>query len=49
MCSILKKIFAVCLIGLGIGILLVLFLPICGWLFIFGILVIIVGIMWLAC
>ncbi|MNL50189.1 hypothetical protein D3C87_1731860 [compost metagenome] len=48
-CNILKKTFAVCLIGFGIGILLVLFLPLCGWLFIFAVIIILVGLMWLAC
>lgn len=49
MCKILKKTLAVCLIGLGIGILMVLLLPITGWLFIIGVAVVCVGIMWLAC
>ena len=47
--KILKKTFGVCLMGLGIGILLVLFLPIAGWLFLIGIIVILVGILWLLC
>ena len=47
--KILKKTFGVCLIGLGIGILLVLFLPVVGWLFLIGIIVIFVGILWLLC
>jgi hypothetical protein len=45
----LKKTMGVCLIGLGIGILLVLLLPIAGWLFIIGLVIAIVGIIWLAC
>lgn len=45
----LKKTLAVCLIGLGLGILLVLLLPITGWLFLIGAIVIIVGFIWLAC
>ena len=49
MCKILKKTIAVCLIGLGLGILLVLLLPVTGWLFIIGVTVVSVGIMWLAC
>ena len=49
MCKILKKTLAVTLIGLGIGILLVLLLPITGWLFIIGVAVVCVGLMWLAC
>ena len=47
--KILKKTLGVCLIGLGIGILLVLFLPTLGWLFLIGIVVILVGILWLLC
>ena len=49
MCKLLKKTCAVCLIGLGLGILLVLLLPITGWLFIIGVTVVLVGLMWLAC
>lgn len=45
----LKKTIGVCLIGLGIGILLVLLLPISGWLFAIGLLIVIVGLMWLSC
>ena len=45
MCKILKKTLAVCLIGLGLGILLVLLLPISGWLFIIGVVVVSVGLM----
>lgn len=48
MCKILKKTLAVILIGLGIGILLVLLLPLAGWLFVIGVAIIIVGIMWLS-
>ena len=47
--KILKKTFGVCLIVLGIGILLVLFLPVLGWLFLIGVIVILVGILWLLC
>ena len=47
--KILKKTLGVCLVGLGIGILLVLFLPIAGWLFLIGVIVILVGILWLLC
>ncbi len=47
--KILKKTLGVCLVGLGIGILLVLFLPIAGWLFLIGTIVILVGILWLLC
>lgn len=45
----LKKTIGVCLIGLGLGILLVLFLPLSGWLFVIGIAIISVGLMWLSC
>jgi len=45
----LKKTLGVCLIGLGLGILLVLLLPLTGWLFLIGAIVIIVGFIWLAC
>ena len=45
----LKKTIGVCLIGLGLGILLVLFLPLSGWLFVIGIAIISVGLAWLSC
>lgn len=45
----LKKTIAVCLIGLGLGILLVLLLPITGWLLAIGIIIVAVGCLWLAC
>ena len=48
MFGILKKTCGVCLIGMGLGILLVLFLPIAGWLFLIGIAVIL-GLIWLSC
>ena len=44
-----KKTLGVCLIGLGLGILLVLLLPITGWLFVIGVTIVCVGFMWLAC
>ncbi len=49
MIKLFRKTLAICLIGLGLGILLVLLLPITGWLFIIGVVVICVGFMWLAC
>ena len=49
MFRLLKKTLAVCLIGLGLGILLVLLLPTTGWLFLIGVAVVCVGLMWLAC
>ena len=47
MLRLLKKTIAVCLIGLGLGILLMLLLPISGWLFIIGVVIVAVGLMWL--
>ena len=44
-----KKTIAVCLIGLGLGILLVLLLPITGWLITIGLVIIAGGCLWLAC
>ena len=49
MFHLLKKTLAVCLIGLGLGMLLVLLLPLAGWLFLIGVVVIAVGITWLSC
>lgn len=49
MFGVFKKTLGVCLIGLGLGILLVLLLPITGWLFAIGVAVVLVGFMWLAC
>lgn len=49
MFSALKRTIGVCLIGLGLGILLVLLLPIVGWLFLIGAAILIVGITWLFC
>ncbi len=49
MLRVLKKTIAVCLIGLGLGMLLVLLLPTAGWLFVIGIVIVAVGIMWLCC
>ena len=45
----LKKTLGVCLIGMGLGILLVLLLPLFGWLFALGVTIVIVGLMWLSC
>ena len=44
-----KKTIGVCLIGLGLGILLVLLLPLTGWLFLIGAIVMLVGFLWIAC
>ncbi len=43
----LKKTIGVCFIGLGLGILLGLLLPIAGWLFIIGLAITVVGLAWL--
>ena len=45
----LKKTIGVCLIGIGLGVLLVLSLPITGWLFLIGAAILIIGLMWLFC
>ena len=47
--KILKKTFGVCLMGFGLGILLVLFLPTIWWLILIGIIVMVVGGLWLLC
>ena len=44
MFRLLKKTLAVCLIGLGLGVLLVILLPFTGWLFIIGVALVAVGI-----
>ena len=44
----LKKTFGVCLIGIGLGILLVLLLPLTGWLFSIGVTLTILGLIWLS-
>ena len=49
MFHLLKKTIGVCLIGIGLGILLVLLLPVVGWLFLIGSAVLIIGLMWLFC
>ncbi len=49
MLKFLKKTLAVCMIGFGLGVLLVLLLPITGWLFIIGVAVVIIGLIWLSC
>ena len=49
MLNVLKKTLGVCLVGLGLGILLVLLLPISGWLFAIGVVIVAVGLMWLSC
>lgn len=49
MFGILKKTCGVVLIGMGLGVLLVLLLPTAGWLFIIGVAVLVLGLIWLAC
>ena len=49
MLKLLKKTLAVCLIGFGFGILMVILLPFTGWLFLLGIIIIAVGLLWLSC
>lgn len=49
MFRLLKRTIGVCLMGLGLGVLLVLLLPIKGWLFLIGIAILAIGIMWLFC
>ena len=49
MLKLFRKTLAICLIGLGLGILLVLLLPITGWLFLIGCAVFILGVVWLFC
>lgn len=45
----LKKTIGVCLIGIGVGVLLVLLLPITGWLFLIGLAILCIGLTWLFC
>lgn len=49
MFALLKKTIGVCLIGMGLGVLLVLLLPVAGWLFIIGAAILILGLIWLFC
>ena len=42
-----KRTIGVCILGIGLGILLVLLLPIAGWLFIIGAALLILGLVWL--
>ena len=49
MLKVLKKTLAVCLIGFGVGILLVILLPFTGWLFLIGVALVAVGLAWLSC
>ena len=49
MLRLLKKTIAVCLIGFGLGVLLVILLPFSGWLFIIGVALISLGLAWISC
>lgn len=49
MFGVLKKTFGVCLMGIGVGVLLVLLLPITGWLFLIGVAILLLGLIWLFC
>ena len=49
MFKLLKKTLAVCMIGFGLGMLFVLLLPLCGLQFIIGVIVVILGLIWLSC
>lgn len=49
MFRLLKRTIGVCLIGLGLGVLLVLLLPVTGWLFLIGVAILAIGLMWLFC
>ena len=49
MWCLIKKTLAICLIGFGIGVLMVLLLPITGWLFLIAVSIILIGLTWLAC
>ena len=49
MLKLFKKTLAVCLIGFGLGVLLVILLPLSGWLFIIGVVVVALGIAWISC
>ena len=49
MLKLLRKTLGVCFIGFGLGILLVLLLPVAGWLFIIGVAVVAMGLIWLSC
>ena len=49
MLKLIKKTLAVCVIGFGLGVLLVILLPFSGWLFIIGVVVVALGIAWISC
>lgn len=45
--NLLKKTIGVCMIGFGLGMLLVLLLPVTGWIFGIGAILLLLGIFWL--
>ena len=45
--GLLKQTLAVCMVGFGIGAMLVLFLPAAGWVFVIGVVLLILGLIWL--
>ena len=49
MFRLLKRTIGVCLLGIGVGILLVLLLPTVGWLFMVGAVLLILGLVWIFC
>ncbi len=49
MFGLLKRTIGVCIAGIGLGILLVLLLPVAGWLFLVGAALLGIGISWLFC
>ena len=44
-----RKTLAICLIGFGLGLILVILLPFTGWLFVFGVILLFIGFAWLTC
>ena len=49
MFNLFKRTIGLCLTGIGLLILFVLLLPIKGWLFLIGIAILAIGVMWLFC
>lgn len=45
--NILKKTLGVCMVGLGVGMLLVLLLPVAGWMFGIGVILLLLGLIWI--
>ena len=42
-----KKTLGVCMVGFGFGAILVLLLPAAGWVFVIGVILLILGLIWL--